>query len=209
MKSKIILVVLFILVHQAVSQGLYLDRGKSGAGGFAGYSASKNDISMVASVGYSLSGMVDLQYSYGRTITERIYPHDIAGNLQSVNLAVQLSKQDTLKKLVSIGINLGCSWVEFKDRGFSYDMGSSNNLLLGINLSKKLMFNSRIGIVWSLNYSYAFTSHSGISSYGIQVAIINKGSKKLTMVAGPSISATVDQVTFGLSVGVIYIPSGE
>ncbi len=71
------------------------------------------------------------------------------------------------------------------------------------------MFKNHLGVLGTVNYSYTFLTSSGISSYGMQVALISEGSKKLTLVVGPNLTMTQDKVTYGVSAGAIYIQKGE
>ncbi|MBD3196426.1 MAG: hypothetical protein GF317_15310 [Candidatus Lokiarchaeota archaeon] len=212
-------VFLFLLVPNiAFSQGRYIEKGQNGFGISGGFSSNKDAKGFGGNIGYSISGILDLGFSYSRSTTNdepKIYSDDI-----SPSINIHILKQSIN---VPISFSMGAKYIKSYYSGDfldDYDLElNSSGFVIGGEIAGKIPIDKDFAVMPSFGISYYSYSAEIKDQYGNSAEdddsvtdfifelplIFYVGSKNLFCIS-PGLSMDEDYNTFFVNLSFI-VPS--
>jgi hypothetical protein len=216
----LIIIISLLFTTLLFSQGSYLERGQSGIGLGADYSSSKNYSTIGGSASYSISGIVDLGASVGKTYYDKkLASEDLSAIYLSPGIEIYAIKQNenmpiTISFFASYSYHYyssdALSLRGLRMSGYGYSIGPSicnNN-----DASETIKIQPSIGIVYlwgrsELHDDYGNSdSHESSNTYcRLGASLFDKFMTTTVFVVNTVMFIHNDYTTFGIGVGIIIM----
>lgn len=213
MKSLFTVVTLILFSTTVFGQGAFLEKGQSGLGIGVGFSTNENSSGFGGSLGYSISGIVDLGISVDRVNAD----DDLHATVVSPTLSFYPVKQNESVPF-TLGFNFSYQSEEFSSDSFSgYDVEISGDYYsIGASLHRTIQASdkSRVQPIIGVNFVTGTTkiksswgsakSEDDATSFSLGLAGIFDISPKTIFVLTPQLGISEEVTSFGVSAAFIF-----
>lgn len=213
MKSFITAFILILFSSVMFGQGAFLERGQSGLGVGVGFSTNENSSSFGVSLGYSISGIVDLGFSVERVNAD----NDLHATAVSPSLSFYPLKQNESVPF-TLGFGFGYQSQELSSDSFGgYDVEISGDYYsIGASLQRTIYASDRsrvqpmIGVSFVTGTTKVKTSwgsgesEDDATGFSLGLAGIFDVSPKTIFALTPQIGISEGVTSFGVNIAFIF-----